>query len=423
MRITVRAHPGQRKDSTVENVHTAHPLDAGSTPACSMELTMKELLRVDIREKYRDTLFKSWAGQNLPAQHRFIPSRNEKVVNMSFVHPGPLKSRAESVIESEDGGETWVEIDKDLPACNLGFFVFGRKQMILQGGIQCSCTEDGGTTWHSRKIEQAGELLYTGLEIPNSFSAIMITRGIYAGRVVIVSSFFTGQEGPDGELLASAYTDDWGDTWQSSKLFTAPDPLPSGPEAFGEPAVVEMPSGWLWMVVRSLYGELWQCVSRDGGSTWGPMTPTGFVSPLANCYAMREPMTGATVLCWNATQPGILEDFQVRHGLYTPRTNLVFSVSHDNTRTWTVPVSVEAWRGQYPTIHFAAGRMFIMYQSSPGKDLMDWKDMGLTLVAYDTEEILQLPAMTPETMRPWIDAGLIRHWRAVQAASPRRKIS
>jgi len=384
-------------------------------------LPMQELVRVDIREKYRDTLFKSWDGRNLPAQHRFIPGTDAGTVAMSFVHPGPLKTQAESVITSQDGGVTWAKIDVEMPACNLGFFVFGEKYMSLQSGVECTCSEDGGSTWHSRKIEQAGELLYQGLEIPNSFSSIMVSRGIYAGRVVIVSSFFTGQEGPDGELLASAYTDDWGDTWHSSKLFTAPDPLPSGPEAFGEPAVVEMPSGWLWMVVRSLYGELWQCVSRDGGTTWGPLTPTGFVSPLANCYAYREPTTGATVLCWNATQPGIYHDFHSRVGLYTPRSNLVFSVSHDNTRTWTEPVVVEAGRGQYPTIWFAAGRMFIMYQSSPGEDPMDWKDMGLTLVAYDTEEILQLPAMTPETMQPWIDSGLIRHWRSVAAASPSRK--
>ena len=383
---------------------------------------MQELLRVDIREKYRDTFLKDWDGRNLPAQHRFIPCDDPGGVRLSFTRDGTIKGRADVVLDSFDGGETWTEnVNVVLPPSSRGIFAYKNYRMAVWGGTDCWRSQDHGETWQHRKIYNAGELLYDGLEAPNCFSATMVTRGTYAGRIVLVSDFFLGQEGPDGEVLASTYSDDFGDTWHSSKVFAAPDPLPPGPEGFGEPAVVEMPSGWLWMVFRSLYGELWQCISRDGGTTWGRPTPTGFVSPIANCYAMREPTTGATVLCWNATQPGIYHDFYARAGLYRPRTNLCFSVSHDNTRTWTEPVVVEPGQGQYPTIHFAAGRMFIMYQSSPGDEPVDWPDMGLTLVAYDTEEILKQPAMTPETMLPWIDAGLIRHWRSVAAASPSRK--
>jgi len=188
--------------------------------------------------------------------------------------------------------------------------------------------------------------------------------------------------------------------------------------------VVELPSRWLWMVMRSEYGELWQCESRDGGETWHRLSPTGFVSPIANCYAAREPATGATVLAWNATQPGLGRDFHEKQSLYRPRTNLCFAVSHDNTRTWTEPVVVESGNGQYPTIGFAAGRMFIMYQSDDGEGYTPWSEMGLTLVAYDIDDVLRLPAWTSETIKPWVDRGLIRHWRAM-ACEPadRRTIS
>ena len=62
-----------------------------------------------------------------------------------------------------------------------------------------------------------------------------------------------------------------------------------------------------------------------------------------------------------------------------------------------------------------------MYQSSPADESVDWSQMGLTLVAYDTEDVLRLPAWTPQTIRPWIDAGLIRHWRAMACLPENRE--
>jgi len=372
---------------------------------------IKELLRIDLREEYRDTFFADWEGRDLPAQHRFVPEPDGGV-RMSFSRPGDMPNEAGLVIESGTGGNTWWEVEGWHPPTSRGIFEWQGKRMAVWGGTEFMRSLDSGDSWERGRIRNAGDLIYDGLEDPNCFSAILITQGIYAGRIVLVSDFFLGQEGPDGEVLASTYTDDCGFTWKTSKVFGAPDPLPAGPEGFGEPAVVQLPSGWLWMVFRSLYGELWQCVSRDGGATWGRPTPTGLVSPIANCYAVREPTTGATVLCWNAMVPGVGGDFRARHSFYRPRTNLVFSVSHDNTRTWTVPVQVEAEGGQYPTIHFAAGRMFIMYQSSPANAKVGWHEMGLTLVAYDAEEVLNLPAWTPQTIEPLIEVGLVRQWRA-----------
>ena len=381
---------------------------------------IRELLRVDMRDKYRWTFFSDWEYRDLSAQHRFVPA-DPGAVRMNFTHPGPHLHQAHRVIESTDGGETWETVPGWHPPCDRGTFESGDVRMALsRASLEQWRSYDGGDHWKGNRAQHAEDLLYEGAGTPNCFSAIMIDQGLYAGRIVTVASYFLGQEGPDGELVASSYSDDWGATWHCSRLFGPPDPLPAGPEGFGEPAVVQLRSGWLWMVFRSLYGELWQCISRDGGETWMRPSPTGFVSPIANCYAMREPTTGATVLAWNAAQPGGSPDFKSTHSLYRPRTNLVFSVSHDNTRTWTVPTVIESEGGQYPTIHFAAGRMFIMYQSSPDL-LADWHQMGLTLVAYDTEEVLALPAWTPETIQPWIDDGLVRHWRVTSCRPASRE--
>ena len=379
-----------------------------------------ELLRIDVREKYRDGFFHEWEGMNIHAMHRFTPAPDPGAVRMTFIRPVGASRPVARVIESTDGGGNWAELPGWHPPASYGIYEHRGRRMAILGGGDVYVSDDGNA-WSHRKVVNSENSQYEELSRPNMFSAIKMVTGHHAGRIVMVASYFTGQEGPDCEIVSSTYSDDWGVTWKNSRLFGPPIPLPHIAEGFGEPSVVEMPSGWLWMIFRTEYGELWQTMSRDGGDSWVKATPSGFVSPIANCATMREPTTGATVLAWNAAQPGIDIDFH-KHGLYRPRNNLCFAVSHDNTRTWTVPVVVDAGEAQYPTIHFAAGRMFIMYQDSRSMEA-DWDEMGLTLVAYDTEEILQLPAWTKETIKPWIDRGLIRHWRASACQTNRQTIS
>lgn len=386
--------------------HLVHEVDKLRGP--------RELLRYDLREKYRHNYFYDWEGRDFPAQHRFVPAEKSDEVRLNFSWNSHGIKQARLVLDSDDGGENWHRVDKWQPPQDRGIYELGVLRMALaRAGTVAWVSPDAGKRWYEFTVPHADEKLYAGLGSPNCFSAIMLRTGLYAGRIVMVASYFTGQEGPDCEIICSTYSDDWGASWHCSRLFGPPEPLSHHLEGFGEPAVVELPSGWLWMVFRSEYGELWQCQSRDGGATWSPPTPTGFVSPVANCYATREPITGATVLCWNMTKPGIGTDFRGKENAYHPRTNLVFAVSRDNTRTWTVPVVVEAGRGQYPTIHFATGRMFIMYQKSPGEEPCRWDQMGLELVAYDTRDVLALPAWTDETIRPLIERGLIAPWRAL----------
>ncbi len=379
-----------------------------------------ELLRYDMRGKYRDSFFAKWEGINMHAQRRFVPTTNADDVRM--VIDVPMSEDMGYVIDSHDGGNTWEGPGVPFPpACSGSFILSDGTIIAVQGGRWCWRSTDKGQHWKRLRITGSDDVQYDGIGGPNCQGAIKLVRRHLADRIVTASCYFTGEEGPDLLILSSSYSDDGGLTWKVSKLFRPPAHLAHCAEGFSEPAVVEMPSGWLWMVYRTEYSELWQSLSRDGGQSWTRPSPTGFVSPIANCHAFREPSTGATVLCWNAAIPGIKNDFHTENSIYRPRTNLVWSVSYDNTHTWTEPVVVESKGGQYPNIWFAAGRMFIMYQESSGKVGVAWENMGLTLVAYDIKDVLALPAMTQSTIQSWVDRGLIRPWRATACAPATRK--
>ena len=381
---------------------------------------IKPKIRTELRSTY-PVFFKSWKGKNLSAQHRFIDIGDGSVI-LSFL--------ADPILQSWDDGKTWdlYEDVNIIPPCTVGLYRIDNHWIAIQGVVDIGSNDIGGVKlWRSfnagitwmppEKIPTADDIHFRGLGKPNVFSAIMTTRG----RIIIVADHLLGQEGPDGQLISAVSSDDFGRTWTVSRLFGPAAPLPNGPEGFGEPAVVEMSSGRLWMVFRTPYGELWQCISRDGGVTWNDPTPTGLASPIANCYAKHHPDSGATILCWNLTKPGAVDDFHKQHGLYGPRINLVFAVSHDNCRTWSCPVVVEEKGGFYPTIHFSGKDMFIMYQSCPDYMNHPWHEYGLTMVTYDKKEVDSLPAWTTETIQPYIDKGLVAHWLSLACGRPKKE--
>jgi len=390
---------------------------------------IKEKLRVDLREKYSDTFFWQWRGRNLAAMHKLqsIEEDGEESLVMAWVKDSranttSFPNMASVVIQSFDGGATWdhYEGSRTWPPCSRGIFKspYGEGLIAIHGQNYFARSFDNGKTWGPRHpIPSATEHHFDGLGIPNCFSVIMTTFG----RLVLVADYFLGQEGPDAQILDCTFSDDWGDTWESSRVFGPADPLPKAPGGFEEPAVVELKGGWLWMVFRTLYGELWQCISPDGGRSWNTPTPTGLASPMANCYAKGLPDSGATVLCWNHTRPGIDADFRSRASLYHPRTNLVWSISQDNCRSWSVPIVIEPRGGQYPTIHFSDDDMFIMYQSAGGEDENPWHAKGLTLVSYDKKEVDSLPAWTTEEIQPYIEKGLVAHWLALACQQPSKE--
>jgi hypothetical protein len=182
-----------------------------------------------------------------------------------------------------------------------------------------------------------------------------------------------------------------------------------------KPAIEKLPNGKLWMVFRSIFGHLWQCVSSDGGLTWSSPSSTGLASPASNVKAVRIPGTDAVVLSWNLSKPGPLRQFVALDSIYGRRAPLVFSVSHDSCKTWSVPTVAYAGAASYPQIHFTEKEMYMLFGSHPDPDVAFGAqpgERGLTLLVYDKQQVLDLPVWTMETVRPYIDAGLVAHWLA-----------
>jgi hypothetical protein len=373
-------------------------------------------LKIDLRKEYLH-YFKRWIGRDMSAQHRF---RNPVSEDFKFSETEILilQFPGGPVIQSPDKGKNWYEYEgpRQWPECHLAIFKYADMMLSVNTGWSYQHSFDGGKTWRKEKqIPTAQTEYFNQLSRPNCFSAIMTTKG----RIVLVADYFLGQEGPDGQVLASIISDDFGDSWSVSPMLAPAAPLPLGPEGFGEPAVVEMPNGRLWIVFRTNYGELWQSISQDRGESWGTPTPTGFSSPIANCYAIRDPYTAITILAWNLTKPGMSVKFRDRSSLYRPRTNLVFSLSRDNCRTWTCPTVIDAGHAQYPSIYCTEDSIYFLYQSG---ESTKWADLGLTLVRYDREEVEAIPPWTTETIKPWVESGLIANWRSLQCDRPHREV-
>ncbi len=233
------------------------------------------------------------------------------------------------------------------------------------------------------------------------------------GRIIAPVDHLLGREGPDPDQIGTLVSDDGGKTWFRKETFGPPRPLPDRPEGFGEPAVVELPDGKCWMVFRTIFGQLWQAVSEDGGLNWGRPGPTGLASPLSAVNAKRIPGSDSIVLVWNHVQPGPSKDFGHCPGIYRPRSPLVFSVSHDQGRSWSCPVIIEKGTGVYPSIFFSEKEMFLVYLFNPDPAVRSGASYDIMFVAYQKQDVLNQSAWTQETIKPYIDAGLAAHWLAL----------
>ena len=360
---------------------------------------IKEKLRIDLREKYKHSLLLDWQNKQLSAQKRFCPSDDSLI--MSFL--------GDPVIQSYDKGETWdyYQGQRSWPPDDHEVV---DTSLAIDNGKSIRRSRNGGRTWGPvQQIPKINDSHYSQIGRWNFCTTTITSNGL----ILSAGDYSLGRPDIDPDALCVLSSDDWGVSWKTSRLFSPADPLPKAPEGFAEPVIVDMPNNNLWMVFRSCYGELWQCISQDNGLTWGSPTPTGLSSPISNCYAKRIPNSRLIVLCWNLTKPGTALDYRGLGSVYGPRTNLVFAVSKDNCRTWSCPVVVEKLGGEYPAIHFTKEDMYIMYQSSPDGEYHSWADRGLVLVRYDKKEVEALPAWTKETIQPYIDEGLVANWLAL----------
>ena len=210
-----------------------------------------------------------------------------------------------------------------------------------------------------------------------------------SGRLIVpIEQIMSGAEGSGPNNVGTVFSDNRGQSWQRSPLIGPPSGYPTTPEGIGEPAVVELANGKMWMVARGLGGRLLQAWSDDGGASWGPASATSLVSPLAPPNAKRIPGSNAVITLWD----NAVSDRSNPKYPWHPRSPLVFAISKDNCQTWSDPVVIATGAAAYPSMCFMDDKMFISYWENPDPN-GSWvaPDSHLMVVAYDIPSLLAIP--------------------------------
>ncbi len=138
---------------------------------------------------------------------------------------------------------------------------------------------------------------------------------------------------PTGDAIVTAgYSDDGGDTWKisPSRLTTPLDQTYRGSRHGAvEPVAIELKDGWVWMLIRTQTGRLWESFSRDGAE-WTAPRPSPFPSSDSPAAFVRL-RDGRLVVFWNNTQNAPDVDGS---GVYTTRDTLSAAISADEGLTW-----------------------------------------------------------------------------------------
>lgn len=242
---------------------------------------------------------------------------------------GPFEASVHQVIlgaRSTDGGKSWhaAEVLQDFP----------RKSDFDPAFIV-----DGGRTWfffsagrHNRYPPVRDPNTEVG---PDSFKTFARTSDD-AGRTwseprVIQEKVFCRSNGirlSTGELLLPVYeypantggilkSSDAGKTWRHIGGVQSP-------AGAGEPAIAELPSGAILMVLRTRDGFLWKTLSLDKGETWGAPVKTDLVAATTS-HSIFRMRNGRVVLIHNESPP-------------PTRTNLNIRISSDGGATWGQPL-------------------------------------------------------------------------------------
>ena len=307
---------------------------------------------------------------------------------------GPYK--VAKAIASTDEGRTWHDWP-DIRTWPKGWVhdVARRgKELLLLGnfgGLRLWRSQDEGLTWTGGKqfLDLPGRIRNNEKLLCGTGDRILVTR---EGRLLLSVNFLLGEEGLGPELIGSIVSEDGGLSWRLCELFGPPPGYQDRPEGFGEPKLVELADGRIWMVFRTCLGHLWQAFSSDGGLTWGEPSSTGLTSPAAPMNAQRVPGSNAVVMVWHNAKPTPTTEWQIEHNYWFPRRPLVFAVSHDNCQTWSRPVIITNNVAYMRNIYFSDNEMFIIYlEGTTGTK--QWAP-GFTyrpkLVIYDLKTVLAL---------------------------------
>src|SRR5690606_15932669 len=234
---------------------------------------------------------------------------------------------------SEDQGKTWTEADEMILPNEGGMNVMSVSLLRLQNNdialfyLRKNATDDCIPMMRISKDEGKswGEAIpcitdREGYFVLNNDRVIQLEDGRLL--LAVAQHAAPGQEWGGKGIIYSYYSDDNGQTWQSSPEVANPEGI-----VLQEPGVVELEDGAIMMFIRSNAGVQCLSYSKDRGETWSEVEKSTMVSPVSPATIERIPSTGDLMAVWNNN---LSEDPKIA-GLRTP---LNVAISKDEGKSW-----------------------------------------------------------------------------------------
>ncbi len=267
----------------------------------------------------------------------------EQIVELTKVRP----ERRVLIRRSHDHGRTWTDpalafsydsgVGFSMPVSTVvdhsdRLHVFGLRFLEIgwpagpwHSELIHTWSDDRGATWsETRSIEFGAQ--YTG-----SINNVIVLE---SGRILLPLSYVDPSRTSGLFVSRCVYSDDGGETWGHSNGV----PVEGGgnfPESGSmEPVVVQLNSGLVWMVIRTVNGYFWESFSNDG-QWWTPAKATRIVSCNAPAGVVRL-RSGELVMSWNQRYGEPMRDGEISYA----RQVLSIATSQDDGQTWSVPREV-----------------------------------------------------------------------------------
>ena len=233
-------------------------------------------------------------------------------------------------------------------------------------------SDDEGLTW-----SQPREITHTVkadsvVQVYGSGEGIQLTSGPYKGRLIVPGGDFV----PPHKRVFAWYSDDHGETWQSSAVV----PNPHERLTPCENSIAELSDGSLLMNERnSGIGHRWQSRSFDGGLTWDAFEPVPDL-PSISCNASiitvahekRELLLYAGPVGPDPEVKNTLEEYKGKElSSQEKRQNGVVFVSMDGGKTWPMRKLIVPDLFAYSSLmQLGDGSIGLFYEARDHKDIM-----------------------------------------------------
>jgi len=263
-----------------------------------------------------------------------------------------------ALASSYDLGETWTldstlqekvgEINISMPNMldvgnNKRVLVFLAKNSSSDINLYVKASDDGGETWQPLININP---LHDGYNVISNSKLIQLKSGRLLLPVAFAPEIYKYY---NQTTMFCYYSDDYGLTWQKSRVYGASVPLQ-------EPCVTELSDGKLLMAIRSTAGGVLFSTSSDQGITWSDISKSAINTPEAPETIVYSPTYNCLFMVWN--------NATYDPAIFDKRNPLTLAVSFDNGKTWEKKIDLENTTGysySYPSVKIAGKQLIITY--------------------------------------------------------------